>query len=223
MKKTISVIVAGATVFLALLGADHYAKAQANKPFEPTENKHYVQVTKSKDFKDALKTLGVQNGESFEILSYSCPACKNMEPLFDHITSSKQLVMHKFHLGGVNDAAGKSEYIIKKASPENLNDFREKMFAKYLSDSTVDDKNSFAMSIPLSYGITSEQIIDMDNKASEYTKALNTLADAVDLKSTPSLYIGGEYYIMQQNHKTGEQFKQTISHVVGLLDSKIAK
>ena len=223
MKKAAGLMMAGAAIFLALLGADQYAKFQANKPFEPTEDKHFVKIDQSVDFNKALETLGVKNGESFEILSYSCPACKNMEPLFDHVANSNQIVLHKFHLGGVNDVAGKAEYMVKHQAPADLKDFRAKMYDEFLSASTAKEKESFALTLPLYYGITADQVAMMDTKASEYTKAINDLADAVDLKSTPSLYLGGQYYIVQQNHKTGEQFMKTISHVLALIEANKAK
>lgn len=223
MKKTAGMMVAGAAIFLALLGADQYAKIEANKPFEPTEGKHFTKIEQSADFNKALETLGVKSGESFEILSYSCPACKSMEPLFDYVAKSNQIVLHKFHLGGVNDAAGKAEFMVKHQANASLKDFRGKMYDEFLSSNTTKEKESFALTLPLHYGITADQVAMMDTKASEYTKAINDLADSVGLKSTPSLYIGGQYYILQQNHKTGEQFMETISHVLGLIEANKVK
>lgn len=219
MNKKISLLLVGLGCLAALVGADQYnryqAKVEASKPFSPIEGVHYNKVDISQDAKAILTKLGVNNGETFEIMSYTCPACYNMEPLL-HSFEVHGFKVHKFQIGMDNIPLAESEYFVKEKSAHNLPEFRKEMFTKMLSSAPSAEKVTFAKHIPLEYGLNLDDLAKLDAKATEYKYLTLSLADKLKVSHTPTIYVAGKYELIQKNHNSFEQFSKTFMHTLDI-------
>ncbi|MDS1821651.1 hypothetical protein QX249_13335 [Vibrio parahaemolyticus] len=212
MNKKVSLLLVGLGCLAALIGADQYsrytAKVEASKPSEPTEGVHYKEIEIPEDAKVILNKLGVKEGETFEIMSYTCPACNNMEPLLHHF-EVLGIKVHKFQIGMDNIPLAEAEYFVKEKSAHNLPEFRKEMFTKMLSSASSEEKVTFAKHIPLEYGLSLDNLAELDVKATEYKYLTLALADKLKVSHTPTIYVAGKYELIQKNHNSFEQFSKT--------------
>ncbi|KDM91001.1 hypothetical protein [Photobacterium galatheae] len=219
MNKKISLLCVGLACLGALIGADQYNRYQtrieAGKPFIPIEGKHYQVISKSEEVNALLTKLGVKEGETFEIMSYTCPACKSMEPMLDFF-EAKGVPIQKFQIGMDTLPLAEAEYFVKEKSASNLNAFRKEMFIKMLSSAPAHEKITFAKQIPLEYGLSLDDLAAFDVKATTYKQLTLALADKLQVTHTPTIYVAGQYELIQKNHDSFEQFSKTFEHALNL-------
>lgn len=197
--------------------AKHMAAQKANEPFQPKEGVHFVKIEKAQEISDLLLRLGVGEFDSFEIMSYSCHACRSIEPVLEYVERVKNIDIHKFQLGNETIPMAEAEYYVSQVAPANLPVFRDRMFTKMMSRSELKDKVSFARNVPFEFGITPEQLNSMDVDAKQYADDTTKLADLLKVTKTPTVYVKGQYMIVHEAHENFDQYSQTLEFI---LDTK---
>ena len=200
---------ASIAILVGFIASDQYMSHLDSKPFTPIEGKHFVEVENTPQLKKAMGNLNIKSGNTFEIMSYTCPACRTMDFTINNLASKYNLPTEKFQLGMDDIQLAEAEFYIKTRSPNNINDFRKNMFAKILSNDSYESKLQYAKTAPLEYGLDMEDLGELEVSAKLYKQHTIELADALELKSTPALYLGGKYHIIQSEHKNFEQFEIT--------------
>lgn len=210
----ISIIIITLLLVLADYTANYYEERQATKPFKPKPEVHYTKVTHNKETAKLLLELGINSGESFEIMSYTCPACGSIDPVLDYLSDTNNIPIHKFQLGSESIPMAEAEFIVASISPNNLKQFRRKMFSKMLSPSSLSDKINFAKTIPFEFGATIEQITALEVQSKAYAKNTVALADLLNVTQTPTVYINGHYKIIHSAHHNYKEYISTVSHLL---------
>jgi thiol-disulfide isomerase/thioredoxin len=217
LKAALGVIAILLLFIASDFAAKHLATQRANEPFQPKEGVHFVKIDKTPEISDLLLSLGVGEADTFEIMSYTCPACRSIEPVLEYVERVKNIDIHKFQLGNDSIPMAEAEYYVSQISPANLTVFRDRMFTKMTSHADLKEKVSFAKNVPFEFGITPKQMNEMDVYAKQYAKDTTKLADLLKVTKTPTLYVKGQYMIVHEAHENFDQYSQTLEYI---LDNK---
>lgn len=211
IKKVIIVITALALVIGAILVNEFTTLGKKGTGFENVEvindfkeGTHYTLIDEEK-IKPFLEPLGIKEGQSFEIFSYSCPACYGMEPLAHAIDKQFKLNLKQVQLGFEGIPLAEVDYYInhfytgKDIASAKLNVYNLMLdHAK-----TTEQKIAIVKNPSELIGVKETDITDeLKVKAELYSKQTVALADALELRSTPAIYIGGKYLLNMSEIKS---------------------
>ncbi|MDK9793258.1 thioredoxin domain-containing protein [Vibrio sp. D431a] len=203
LKKAIIGAVAVAIAIIAII-ANEVINRSTDNPFDKVttitefkEGIHYSVIDTNK-IKPYLDQLGINEGESFEIFSYTCPACFGFEPLVNAIDKKYSLNITQLQLGFEGLPLAEIDYLIKALHTGN--DRKAAKIAVYnlMLDhaKTLEQKKAEVMNPINVLGVSENEITEeMKQKSKEYAEHTVALADALELQSTPSIYLGGKYLL----------------------------
>lgn len=204
MKKIISgnnIPFIAIAIMFTLLASLVLTKDESKKPTanitEFTEGVHYTQVTVPKDVSDKLGKLGYDVTGTFELFSYTCPHCYQFEDFLNAYKGSTSDHVAQIQLGMPSFPIAQAHYIANKALPiEDLKAAKTAMYEVMISpDIDWETKVEFAREFPQSRGISNATISAINGEAEEFAALSRELMIALDLQSTPSLYLHGKYLV----------------------------
>lgn len=231
-KKAIAL--ASVLAFGALVGTNEYLSSQApsvSNGAAPTadtqtitefkEGVHY-KVVDTSSVTQTLNSLGIQQGESFEIFSYSCPACMMFDPILSKMSLDTGAKIHKLQLGFDNFPIAQVDYYLKKSlEGKSLNEARTALFDLMInSDLNFDKKVEALENFPASRAITGEEIAYLKKGAEEYSQLTRKLAVDMQISGTPTIIFHGKYEVLRQNLNTIKDFEELYKHLDSLSSKK---
>ena len=179
------------------------------------EGVHYSTVSIPEEVTSGLKKLGYDVNKTFELFSYSCPHCYTFENFLEKYEESSKETVTQLQLGFDGFPIAETDYMINKSlSGEELKKAKLSLFETMTSSEiSWEKKEQFIALFPTSRGLSEDQIISMSLDASNYSKLSRALMLAVDLKSTPALYLHGKYYVNMQNIRSLENLQALSQHL----------
>ena len=229
-KKAIAL--ASVLAFGALVGTNEYFSTQGGGTVseqlkdsvqsisEFKESVHY-KVVDAKSIRETLSKLEIGQNESFEIFSYSCPACMMFEPILDNLSLETGANIHKVQLGFNNFPIAEVDYIIAKSlEGDNLKKARSDLYALMTNSGMNFEKKVEALEVfPASRAITPEETKHLTSGANDYRDLTRKLAVDLDISGTPTLVLFGKYEVLRENLKTSTDLIALYKHLEGLSDS----
>lgn len=204
MKKLISgnniplIAIAAMVILLVslVLTKDNTLKNSANI-VEFTEGVHYSKVTVPEDVSEKLGKLGYDVTGTFELFSYTCPHCYQFEDFLKAYKTATSDPVAQIQLGMPSFPVAQAHYIASKVLPEEeLKAAKTAMYEVMISpDIGWEAKVDFAREFPQTRGISGETTQEIGVEAEEFASLSRELMIALDLQSTPSLYLHGQYLV----------------------------
>lgn len=222
IKKLILPLAASVMVLGAIAVNEFTSAGQSESQFknievitEFKEGTHYTTIDE-KAVAPYLEPLGIAADQSFEIFSYSCPACLGFESLANAIDSKYKLDMRKIQLGFEGIQLAELDYVIN-----TLLTGKEKSVARLATyDLMLDHAKSIEQKIAIVsnpnelIGIDSSLVTEEIKEASTvYADHTIALADALQLQSTPSIYIKGKYLLNMAEIKSPDNLFRLMEHL----------
>ncbi len=189
-----------AILLTILLIASPEKKNQESVISDFNEGTHYTVVDVPENIRAGLKQLGYDTKGTFELFSYSCIHCYSFENFITSYELASSSNVTKIQLGFEGFPIAETHYMMDKHfNDSELKESKTAMYETMTSpDISWEKKEVFVNAFVNAKGIPASEIEAMTPAAKRFAKLSRDLMIAVDLKSTPALYLHGKYLVHMQ-------------------------
>lgn len=163
--------------------------------------------------------LGMNAHSSYEVFSYTCIHCYNLEGYLPELVDGID-DFHHIQLGFDNFPIAQTHYILEKSlsvKPKLYQSARLELYkVMQFQNLTFEQKVEALKKYPHARAISEEEIEYLTPEAEKYSKASRELAIAMDLEGTPTLVIDGKYKLSTESIHSEQEFKALVNYVYKL-------